>query len=197
VPGDFDLSSAIASRLPWMTNELGLRLIHVEKDPSSFGDSIALFSSDSMEVRFICERGEVFVELAPPGSSEWWDLAFLCGIIPGCAGDREFSVIGSTSGIPYLMPGEPKLVALGSLLRKNFSEFKRALGPALPETRLKMAKVRDARDLRTPCPTQPRAKAGPFTTVRSSPLGRLLLRLLGWALILSFVWFASHWRLGT
>ena len=166
--GHFDLRTAVASQLPWLTCDLGFQLIHSESNPRSFGDSLVVFQSGSMLVRFILERGGLFLELAPSGSNEWWDLTLLCG--------------NSANTYPPSTPKESQLDDLEALFRQNFSQLDRALGPDLAETRLKIAKMRRPSE----------AQATP--TAESTPLGRLSVRLLGWSVVLLIAWFILRSR---
>ncbi len=114
----FPLDQLLTERLPWLFKELGFRVVSSNYDAGSFGNSTVILESDSLRLRFVRDRGQVLLDLAPVSERQKW---FSLGSL--------YEAIHHESVKP-----EYTLDAKGSLLQKEFPALVEALGPKLRET---------------------------------------------------------------
>jgi hypothetical protein len=60
-----------------------LTIARTEYEPKMFGNAIVEFSEPNYEVRFMRDKGEVFLEVANPQDRRWWSADIVCELI-GC-----------------------------------------------------------------------------------------------------------------
>lgn len=80
-----------------------------EAKTAAFGDSDSEFHGARCSFRIVSDRGQCFVDAAPAGKSEWFDVALLAQVLNGRGPDimsfveqAEF-VCGELSGIESLL----------------------------------------------------------------------------------------------
>jgi len=106
------LNQQLMQDIPWLFGELGFTVIWDEYDPKAFGDCIVILKSASFRARFIKDRGQILLDLAPNLEPDnWWDLGFILRAI-----DRECQAPDLTLG------------AWASLFRENYPALVEALG---------------------------------------------------------------------
>ncbi len=113
------LKQEVAEHLPWLLEDYGLKIVEEAFDPLSFGNSLVVFESNDMRVRFIRERGQVTVEVASCSDpNTWWDLDHVCEIISGHS-------TSSGSDLPVV----------ASVLRRTYETLVEYLGPNYVQTK--------------------------------------------------------------
>ena len=123
------LKPVLAERLPWLFEDLGFRITYSDYSPASFGDSLVILDSDSIRLRFVRDRSQVMLDLAPRAQSEvWFDLFGL------------YEVIHNENIKPRYT-----LNAVGDLLKQEFTGLVEALGPKLLETQREVERRRNER----------------------------------------------------
>jgi hypothetical protein len=62
-------------------------------DSSSFGDSLAILACDDFRIRFIRDRGQIFVDIGPASKNdEWYDLNLVRATILRSPSDEVASI---------------------------------------------------------------------------------------------------------
>ncbi len=125
------LKQEISDKLPWLFTDLRLRIVDDYFRPESFGNSVVTLESNALRVRFVRDRGQVWVDVGPvDNGSKWWHLTFVLEAIRGTVPAVRFEV------------NEAAL-----LLRDNYLEVVEALGPNLQATKAELHR-REAERLR-------------------------------------------------
>lgn len=110
------LKDALVERLPWLTQELGLRITRSDYDYKAMGSSFVELESDRLKIRFVRDRGAIYMEVATPGPQQrWFELGQLWVALKG---DRP----------------EPALDGWAQFFREHRPEIEEFLGPKLAET---------------------------------------------------------------
>lgn len=119
------LKQQVIETCPWLIGELAFRVVDDEYRPESFGDSFVTLESPVLRIRFLRDRGQIFVELASPTAPEKWrDLTFVLRAIQGKVPQESFA-----------------LDEVANRLRNHFAELVEAMGPKLEETERKIEKI--------------------------------------------------------
>jgi hypothetical protein len=163
------LAQQMSERLPWLFRDLGFRMVADSYDPKVFGDCVVSLESDVLKLRFVRERGKIFAELASLSAPEWWDLAI---VLQAIQIDQEPRV---------------DLEAVGASIRDHFPALTQALGPQYPQTKQEIERQLEKR---RPA-LQPSAKPGLRKRIQETAAGRLLIHVMGWALIGFVVWMIA------
>ncbi len=152
------LKDAIAERFPWLT-ELGFRMTRHAYDPRAMGSSLVDLESDRLKLRFMRDRGVIWLEVAAPSYPEGWiELRQLWITLTG-------------------YPPEPELDGWAWFFRDNQSVIEQALGPDLEKTRNAIALLREANESAVARYT---AKFKPplYKRILSGPLGWVVAAFL-------------------
>jgi hypothetical protein len=113
------LNQQLTRDIPWLFGELGFTVIADEYDPKAFGDCIVILKSASFRARFIKDRGQILLDLAPGLEPDnWWGLGSILNAI-----HREHQAPDLT------------LEAWASLFRENYPALVQALGPKWQDTK--------------------------------------------------------------
>ena len=98
------LNQQLTQDIPWLFSEFGFTVTADEYHPKSFGDCIVILKSANFRARFIKDRGQILLDLAPGlDPDNWWGLGFILDAI-----DLEHQAPDLT------------LEAWASLFRKNY-----------------------------------------------------------------------------
>jgi len=113
------LNQQLAQDVPWLFDELGFRVTWDEYDPKAFGDCVVILKSASLRARFIKDRGQILLDLAPSLEPDNW-----CGL-------------GSILNAIHRKHQAPDLTveAWAQLFRENYPAFVEALGPKWQDTK--------------------------------------------------------------
>ncbi|MGD0436992.1 MAG: hypothetical protein ABSB86_11045 [Bryobacteraceae bacterium] len=126
---DISLKQEIIQTLPRLPEELGLRFVEDLYLSEHAGDSYVTLQSGGLLVRFVRDRGQVWVEVAPvTAPTSWLPVTFVLEALQGKSPQVQFN-----------------LLAAASLLRDHFSELEQALGPRLSETQREMERLKAER----------------------------------------------------
>jgi hypothetical protein len=123
------LQEQIRVRAPWLFDTLGCSVIEDSYDSKAFGDSVVVLQCEKVKIRFLQDRGQIFVELMPPAEAgKWWDLFFLLEAIHGLVPNSSFDLDDVTS-----------------LLRNELVNLIDALGPKWSQTQHELQRRRQER----------------------------------------------------
>lgn len=123
------LKEEMLERVPWLLEELGFRIVDERYDPQSFGNSLVTLESDSLRVRFVRDRGQVFADVASPSDPDrWWQLVYVCQLILG----------------EFVQPGF-ELDDVAAFLRDNLAAVQERLGPRYSETKREVRRLQEER----------------------------------------------------
>lgn len=126
---DISLKQEMMQSLPRLPEELGLRFVEDLYLPEHAGDSYVTLQCSGLLVRFVRDRGQVWVEVAPATApTSWWPVTFVLEALQGKTPQVQFN-----------------LQAAASLLRDHFSELEHALGSRLSETQREMERLKAER----------------------------------------------------
>lgn len=170
------LKDQLEERLPWLFSDLGFSVVSYSYDPAVFGNSVAVLDSAAFRIKFIREKSEIIVMVAPAsGPEQWWDLKFAWEVLFG-------------------EQPEPGLEGYGPLIRRGFDNLAEAFGPKLAQTKEELdrrsaERRRDIDRILRQRPYRPTS----LTRVRKTAIGRVLTSP-GWILIVLFLWFIIHVR---
>src|SRR5262249_41146818 len=124
--GPFD--EVLPRRAPWMFTEYGFKFLEADYSYRHFGDSTAYLRSDRLRIRFLRDRGQVFVELGSRSEPRaWYNLLTLFRAIHGHENDLTYDL-------------EPLL----QILRDDLPALIEALGPELEKTKRALHHARSA-----------------------------------------------------
>lgn len=97
-------SEAVRSVFSCLINTLKLRLLKETYDPKHFGNSIIELRGDTIWIRVVRDRGQVFVDIASPVDPDnWYDL------------ERVLEAVGSKTETP-MSPDSPETLELSAKL---------------------------------------------------------------------------------
>jgi hypothetical protein len=114
MPGS--LRDEVTSRFPWLFNELGFRITAHDDSPQTMGSGIVALESDSLRLRFVNDRGGIYVEVTSTSQPQrWFEVGFLWHVLTG---DRP----------------TPQLDGWAWFLRDHIRELTEALGPRFATT---------------------------------------------------------------
>jgi hypothetical protein len=171
------LKDQLEEGLPWLFSDLGFRVVSYSYDPAVFGNSVAVPDSAVFRLKFIREKGEIMVMVAPAsGPEQWWNLKFVWEVLFG--------------ELP-----EPELEGYGPLIRRGFADLVDALGPKLARTKEELdrrsaERRRDIDRFLRQRPYRPTL----LSRVRKTATGRVLTNWPGWIMLALFLWFIFHAR---
>jgi hypothetical protein len=72
-----DILPKIMPELPLFAKKHGFIETSASYYPESFGDAEVLLDSNAFRLRVTRDRGEIFLDVAPPGTDEWHKLEYL------------------------------------------------------------------------------------------------------------------------
>src|SRR5205814_8361954 len=139
--------------LPRSRVSSGVVLLH----PAVFGNSVAVLDSAAFRLKFIREKSDIMVMVAPAsGPEQWWDLKFAWEVLFG--------------ELP-----EPELEGYGPLIRRGFADLAEALGRKFAQTKEELdrrsaERQRDIDRIMRRRPYRPTL----LTRVRKTATGRVL-----------------------
>jgi len=118
------LKQELTEQQPWLFQELHYKIVEDAYAPKVFGDSFVTLESSSLRVKFIRDRGQIFVEVASRcDPANWWSVNDIYEFILHRKAQPEFD-----------------LQAVTTLLRNNLPALTDYLGPKLNETRRELEK---------------------------------------------------------
>lgn len=112
------LKPVLAERLPWLFEGLGFRVTYSEYAWANFGNSVVILDSDSIRLRFVCDRSQIMLDLAARSEPERWFSLW-----------QLYEVIHRQSVKPRYT-----LDAVGDVLRQEFVALVKALESLLRPT---------------------------------------------------------------
>ncbi|MGO8741845.1 MAG: hypothetical protein ACLQUR_05535 [Limisphaerales bacterium] len=116
------LKQELIEQQPWLFQELNFKIVEDTYASKDFGNSFVTLESSSLRVKFIRDRGQIFIEVASPFDPDnWWNINDICEFILHKKIRPEFD-----------------LQAVATLLRNNLPALTDYLGPKLNETRRKL-----------------------------------------------------------
>lgn len=116
---DMPLKQEMSEILPALADRFDLQVTDDRYAPESFGNSYVTLQSPRIMVRFVRDRGQVWVEVAPLSApAAWWPLALALEAIGVQLPETQFD-----------------LRSAAALLCDNFQHLAEALGPGLSDTR--------------------------------------------------------------
>jgi|HubBroStandDraft_2_1064218.scaffolds.fasta_scaffold572181_1 hypothetical protein len=112
------LRDQITEEAPWLFSALGLSIVGEDFQPKSFGNSFVTLEGASIRVRFVRDRGQVWVDVAPRNTrNKWWHLLFVLEAVRGQLPEANYTLKHATT-----------------LLYDNFGELVESLGPNWQKT---------------------------------------------------------------
>lgn len=112
------LKEELRNRLPWLFDDLGFHVATHDFSYKAMGSSCVVLESTSLRVRFVNDRGSIYVEVAPLAEPErWMELGF---VWLSLTGDRP----------------SPQLEGWAWFLREHMSHITEALGPDFEKTKM-------------------------------------------------------------
>ena len=106
-------------------DELAFQMIEEDYSAESFGNAFVTLESSVLQVRFVLDRDQTFIYLAPPTSREKWPEIYF--VLEAIHGKEPEAIV------------EFDEVAIR--LRNHFPELVEALGPRLGETEREMERL--------------------------------------------------------
>lgn len=148
------LLQKLQSQAPWLFDELGLEVISYSYSAKAFGNSIVDLHSKEMKLRFIQDRGQIFVDFEVPAEpGKRWAMSFLLEAIQG------------TAPTPIV-----DLDGVVARLRQNLPSILEALGPGWPKTEQELERRKEERSQalrrRKPLNAKERTEAPPVSRFR-------------------------------
>ena len=64
----------LATGVATLAESKGMKLLREEYDPSSFGNAVVELASVDFDLRVVRDRGDIRIEISPPGEADWHDL---------------------------------------------------------------------------------------------------------------------------
>ena len=123
------LKDEVITKLPWLFDELDFRIVDERYEPKFFGDSYVTLVSRAFNLRFVRDRGQIFLEVASHSDSGiWWPLEHVCELISGLGIKASFELLSSAA-----------------LLRSNVSGLADFLGPKYRQTKRELLRREEAR----------------------------------------------------
>lgn len=118
------LKDELIKQQSWLFQELKCKVVEESYSPKEFGDSVVTLESQSLRIRFVRDRGQIFITVASPiDPNTWWNLEDICEFILHKKARPEFD-----------------LQSVSSLLRNNCAALINSLGLNLEETRPELTK---------------------------------------------------------
>jgi len=118
------LKDELTEQQAWLFQEMKCKVVEESYSPKEFGDSTLTIESKSLRIRFVRDRGQVFVAVASPvDPNTWWNLEDMFEFILHKKVRPEFD-----------------LQSVSSLLRNNFTALINSLGLKLDETKRELTK---------------------------------------------------------
>jgi hypothetical protein len=118
------LKQELIGQQPWLFQELNFKIVEDAYASKDFGNSFVMLESSSLRVKFIRDRGQIFVRVASLfDPANWWDIDDICELILHKKIEPEFD-----------------LEAVATLLRNNIPALIDCLGPKFNETRRELKK---------------------------------------------------------
>jgi hypothetical protein len=164
------LKEEVTNRLPWLLQDLGFRITFHDYSYKAMGSSVVELQSDSLRLRFVRDRGPVYVEVAPLSDPErWLELKPLWAILTGHIAD-------------------PELEGWGWFIRDNFAQLADVLGPRFPQT-LQKFEQRQSENRAYLANRYPRpGLLRRFVALRhTTTFGALLMGPAGWAIAAALI----------
>ncbi len=87
------MASAVEQVLPALT-AAGFDETERQIEPTYFGRGLVTWTNQDAAVRLVCDNGQLFIDLRPSGSTEWFDLTLVArsladGEVPAEAADPD------------------------------------------------------------------------------------------------------------
>ena len=167
------LGEEVIARVPWLLKDHGFRITAQDYDYKSFGNSCVELQSDQIQLRFLRDRGLVYLDVAAPTEpKQWFELGSLWAALTG---DRP----------------EPQLEGWACFFRDHAPELAEAVGPRLSDTKAawdrQVRKSQGAARLQTPR----RSLTARLLNLRSKPLVAFALGPLGWMVAAALLFWNS------
>jgi hypothetical protein len=159
------LKEEVTNRLPWLLRDLGFYVTFHDYSYKEMGGSVVELESDSLRLRFVRDRGPIYVEVASLSEPErWFELRALWAILTGQSAD-------------------PELEGWGWFIRDHFAQLVEAFGPNFPhaiqEFERRQREARESLERRYPRPGLLRR----FVALRyTTTAGALLMGPAGWVI---------------
>lgn len=80
------ISSFITNYMPFLLNTDRYKVIEATETAVNGGDSVVVFASDGIQLRFITDRDQLFLDLRPPTSQndkDWYSIDLVCRLLTG------------------------------------------------------------------------------------------------------------------
>ena len=92
------LRDQITEEAPWLFSALGLSIVGEDFQPKSFGNSFVTLEGASIRVRFVRDRGQVWVDVAPRNTrNKWWHLLFVLEAVRGQLPEANYTLKHATT----------------------------------------------------------------------------------------------------
>lgn len=109
-------------RFPWLFQELGFQTTHDTFDPTAFGNSTVTMTSPDFLVRFVRDRGQYAIEVAPHSDpDDWLDMEDIREVVAGHELERSFDLKTLASRL------REDYATLSDLLNTNLRDIKKKL----------------------------------------------------------------------
>lgn len=151
------LKDAVCEKFPWLMSEFGFRVTRFHYDPGHMGSSFVEMESDSMRLRFVRDRGPVWIEVGARGSDRRFDLGQLWVALHG------------------VLP-EPALDGWAWFFREHRAEIEELMGPKLGEATEAVDRIRRA----NAAAMRENAQRPEGQWIRRASARRFLIGPLGW-----------------
>lgn len=123
------LAEVLIEKFPWLFDEFGFKITYQDFSPKYFGNSVVELLSDTLMIRFICDRGQYWIDVRLISAPEKW-----CPMI----------FVLEAAGIPCSEPNFDLDVA-AARFREHYLTLVAAMGANLEETRRELNRLAEQR----------------------------------------------------
>jgi hypothetical protein len=108
---DLGFEASIRQHMRFLFERFGASVVSNEYFPAAFGNVIVVIETEGLRLRFVQDRGEVRLDVAPlQNPTEWVDSAFALAAMEDGSGEPQFSLYRTITSIARRL--DPKFEAL-------------------------------------------------------------------------------------
>lgn len=128
----------LAPDIAKLAESKGMKLLREDYDPSSFGNAVVELESVDLNLRVVRDRGDIRIEVSPPGEGDWHDLVNVMTFlgeesIPADVNSLGIALSARYDHVAALMSSDRTRVGLIRFEKTRSASFLRALFPSAQE----------------------------------------------------------------